>query len=616
MSYLDVPRLYVTGTFFTDPSTVNNDSNHYKPDVTRPSPWQEPFGQHRFQFKDVKVSSALSATGPVDSDPVIGATVASTDHPSPAKIVDLDVCQQGTSSIYGLRIRIEVGGGALEGFVVRPDLNGVYFSRTQPTRGWNYEGDEFSFGKDAQATGTFQTLLNVYSWPPRGASPFLDALYDASAKTPGGIQILSFRFELDGYQNVSTDKFYQTGRIVGAIGPYYGGEPARTPGERWLEPRAFGGGTDPNWPWYWPFLYGAPFKVDGTRKKLVLDLSHAVSMTTFRGDPVDLGTVTAVIDPDGAATPIGTLALNGFQYSNNALILELDLDDAQLSALADKPLGLVTDRTDLGPPQLWKERADGINWAVDERVFRLSGEVGDSSAETTTKVYVRRFGKPLSGYQLIPEVVSVIATTPGNTSPNGVANTPQAEGAVSVSASPTDADGVSEVLMRVVRDPGQRTPQLDGQLYFIYLNDAAGRQPGDVNYEHQISLVAFSQYSAIATPQWSDVAALMEVYKKLFPAMTAKIDLTDQHAFSTFANNPPWCLEFGVPNDYIRHGMRAGAIPFLMTLDVNDPRYMPLTRDLSPNKVETVLNWIQQNQPPQPPNGYCSQSEGDTEKKA
>ena len=72
MSYLDVPRIHFSGRFFTDPSTVDNDPTHYNPDVTNPSPWQEPQGQHRFQFQNCTVNSAVTATGFAANDPLIG----------------------------------------------------------------------------------------------------------------------------------------------------------------------------------------------------------------------------------------------------------------------------------------------------------------------------------------------------------------------------------------------------------------------------------------------------------------------------------------------------------------------------------------------------------------
>ena len=88
MSYLDVPRLTFSGIFFTDPSTVNNDPYHYQLEDVEPSPWQNPIGQHRFQFKNVLTMSALLPDGPSANDPLLGAELISTDQPSPAKIVD------------------------------------------------------------------------------------------------------------------------------------------------------------------------------------------------------------------------------------------------------------------------------------------------------------------------------------------------------------------------------------------------------------------------------------------------------------------------------------------------------------------------------------------------
>ena len=39
MSYLDVPRIHFAGRLFTDPSTVNNDREHYNSSDKTPSPW-------------------------------------------------------------------------------------------------------------------------------------------------------------------------------------------------------------------------------------------------------------------------------------------------------------------------------------------------------------------------------------------------------------------------------------------------------------------------------------------------------------------------------------------------------------------------------------------------
>jgi hypothetical protein len=621
MSYFDLPRLYFSGTFFTDPSTVNNDSNHFLPYVTRPAPWQTPYGQHRFRFpasddgvRIVGVEAGSLVDG-ADDDPIVGATVTSTDHPSPAKIVDLDVCQQAASVIYGLRLRIgftdEQGRVVqLEGELLRPALNGVYFTRIRPTRGWEAEGQAFSYGDDGNAAGSFQARFRVEKWPDPAASPLLRVLQRRAAVGPDGKSLLSLRMELDGYQNVETDKYYLTGRVVGAIGPVLAlDEPEQTPGERWLEARPF---SPKGKPWYYPFLYRAPFKVDVERSCVVLDLSHAVSVLTFRGDPVTLGNLTLHVDTPNGRHKVAEFQFGAMEYTGRAMMIEVPVAAKDLPLLTSGPVTIETDRDDLGERvigwpggmlgrslanTLWAEAADGISWAVDRRVFRLSGDSTRPDSRATALVAVRRWGRPLSGHRLSAEIVSVVANTPGNTSPNKIANTPQAEGALKASVTPTDASGYARVDLSVVRDPGYRTEQLDGQLYFVYINGASGRSPGDVYYEHQISVLAWSNFQVSPNPSWEQVAALMAVYSKLFPAMREKVELTDEHSFGIFASNPPWERMPGGPPFEPRRGFDKGAIPFMMTLPIDDPRYMPLTRDLSPQKVDTVLNWIRYHQP-------------------
>jgi len=133
MSYLDVPRIHFAGQFFTDPSTVNNDPTHYDPACTKPSPWQEPAGQHRFQLRGCTVKSAMGPNGFVANDPVVGANVVTTDQPDIARLVDLDVYQQGVPTIHGLQLQIALSGGqSITGNMDPATLNGLWFNAVLP----------------------------------------------------------------------------------------------------------------------------------------------------------------------------------------------------------------------------------------------------------------------------------------------------------------------------------------------------------------------------------------------------------------------------------------------------------------------------------------------------
>jgi hypothetical protein len=157
---------------------------------------------------------------------------------------------------------------------------------------------------------------------------------------------------------------------------------------------------------------------------------------------------------------------------------------------------------------------------------------------------------------------------------------------------------VATITLQVLHDPGSRTPQLDGQLYFVVVYDPQqGVPPVDKQpptQEQTLSCVVYSQYVVNPSPSWELVQQLMIPYVKLYPGMTERIDLSDQHTFHIFALNPPW-IAYDPQNPppaepYL--GIQSGAIGYYLTRDFADPRYMPVTRDLSLNRLRTILHYI------------------------
>ncbi|MCC6410389.1 MAG: hypothetical protein IT270_01945 [Saprospiraceae bacterium] len=594
MSYLDVPRIHVCGQFFTDPSSVNNDPTHYDPAVTVPSPWQEPDGQHRFQWVGCTVRSAIGPDGDAGSDPIIGCNFISTDVPDPARLVDLDVYQQGVPAIIGMQVKITLPNGQfIVGNMDTAILNGLWWNAVLPTRSWGDDYVEDSFGGDMNACGFFQTVIRIdpANWPDTN-SQILQTLKTTTLQTDGQY-LLSFKFVIDGYQNVPQDKERRLGRMTGALGPVKPGEPLYNPGQRWLKPRDWAT-TDP---WYQPSFNNCPFKVDTVRKKLIIDLANSICRQSASGPPVDLGTLNATVStPDPVVVAIGSVDYSEFAYENNAHITEIDLNDAQLSVLQKGSLSLSMSRTDLGPQQVLGENAAWTNIAVEVRPIRMEGDPG---TKTTTKVYVSRQGKPLANKQLSISVESVHGDTPGATvAPFNKGNLPQADGALQATITPTNADGFATLTLTVLKDPGARTPELDGSLYFViaYDPDQQTHEYFDKNTPDQsqyVSCLVFAQYPVNTNPEWPVIEAMMAPYMKLYPFMKSRIDLTDLHTFTTFANNPPWNRAYGnVPPGPL--GITAGAIPFYMSRDFTDPRLMPISRDLSANKLMTIM-WFVKN---------------------
>lgn len=609
MSYLDIPRIHFGGRFFADPSTVNNDPTHYDPAVTTPSPWQNPNGQHRFEFRDCLVTSAMGPNGFVGDDPVVGCTIASVispanpyvkdpanpqpnpaPAPSPARIVDIDVYQQGVSVIYGLQVTITVGNIPLVGTLDPPSLNQVWFNAVLPKRNWGNEYDEDSFGGDMNACGSFQSVLRINNWP-NTTSPLLNSLRSVT-QFINNQYLVSFKIVVDGYRNVPEDAQYQTGRIVGTIGPYFANEPVYNPGQRWLLPRAF----SENDPWNFPSFNNCPFKVDVNRGKLVIDLANSICRQNAGGPPVDLGTLQATANTiEPVVSSLGTVDYSAFSYANNALITEIPLSAAQVQMLQKGSLNISMSRSDLGDPLVLSEPAQiKTQFAIEQRPIRMSG---DPQTVATSRVYISQQGVPLANKTLGIIVESVHGNTPGATvPPSNPGDTAQADGALLATISPSDQFGFATITLTVAKDPGRRTAQLDGQLYFVIVFD---KDQPPINYsqvsppqDQMITCLVFSQYAINQNVQWAEVQAMMAPYMKLFPSMKYQLDLTDLHSFSIFADNPPW-VAYGDP----RVGplnITAGAIPYYMSLPFNDPRFMPVTRDLSDNRITTIMYFVKQ----------------------
>ena len=109
MSYLDIPRLHFSGTFFTNPSTINNATENYSldeqynnnpPTDTNPnSVWWNKNGQAFFKIlNSTTITAAKDQNGreltSQEDDAFIGATLESVIEGSPsaqyARIIDLN----------------------------------------------------------------------------------------------------------------------------------------------------------------------------------------------------------------------------------------------------------------------------------------------------------------------------------------------------------------------------------------------------------------------------------------------------------------------------------------------------------------------------------------------
>ena len=556
MSYLDVPRLHFAGTFIAKPSTVNNTASNFEPSVTNPYPSWNPNGNHYWQFQNCSVKSAFNDNGPVGQDPIINANVVSTDDPSPAKLVDLDTEQQMVSQIFGLQIKISIsdseyviGDFAVTNFndIFARVINGV---------------------PDSMFSAYFQSVLQNVQWTGI-QSPFLSQLQSVSPDT------LSIKFVVDGYDDDSTSPQFNQGRIVGTIGPYFAGEPPSFVIGRALRPAGQSS----------PLSYGYA-KVDNTRQKVTVDLGNSTPTTAPQGPPPNLGVLqVAVVPPTGDFNVIGEYDYSQAAYELTAGVQEFSATAEQLNLLTSTPLAILQIT---GPGQSpvvpLSEGANCTYINATQIVYRMNpGDVAD------VELVAVQFGEPaanetikleLNGDLLQPAPLS--AAPPFSPQPPLPATpTPVVPVATPASALKFDAtvttgpDGRASFQI-TASDPGNPRQFIDGQVYnvaFKWQKDHDDSFPADSN--GALSVLVFDTYQG--DPTWPSVEPFLSQYAKLYPYMDKMF--------------PPG---LGDPKVYQQN---ISDFEQVLNYPIGDPRYMPVTRDMSRDKRSVLLAWLQAGAP-------------------
>ena len=583
MSYLDLPRLHFAGAYFANPSTINNDPANYPRDavLTPASVGFDPHGGHYFKILGATVRAATDEDGqPVGEgqDPLVGGSLVSLPEPQWARLVDLDPMQQLATQIYSLRLRLTAGEASLEGTLLRvPFLTYLWFRATG--------GDLLRrFG------ASFQSEVGDLSWRHTSDSPLLEQLRDRSPDR------LSIKFNVDGYDGDRTSPTSATGRIVGTIGPAFPGEPERAARLLVVAPGS------PMW--------HAPFQVDEERRKVVFDLGNSVPEDgPSPAPPPDLGVMEAIVDPAGAAVVLGPLDYSLERCEAFAGIVELDLTDETAELVRTRPLaiqispptappaplavtqeeaqeikaGNLTLESDPGleersraaavapaeataaPVVALAEHPDGLFVFPSRTFFRLeqaadvdleAGYATARRAEVTLSAH--QYGRPVAGLEVGLTLL-------------GSSEAPPSGGLVIPGPQPTGADG--KATFELVAGVPTGRPELDGDVYYLgHTLEIPILSMGNAT----VTVLVFSAVPDGGDPTWwSDVEPIFRQYARLYPQMRDLIDLSD----------------FATVQKHLRR------IADTFRLPVTDPRYMPVTRDLSDARKRRILEWIHNGAP-------------------
>lgn len=566
MSYLNVPRLSFAGVFSADPSTVNNTPSNYDPSVTKPTSGWNPGGSGQWKFIGCTVQAVYYADGTVctspEQDPIVGATFGSANKGSSGKIVDLDPEQQMVSEIWGQKVQLGVSGqpNSVEGKYDVAAFTDIWIRAVGDTS-----------GGDAPMGAAYQSVITSLQWNDSISSRFLKELKAVSPNK------LSIKFNLDGINMTSGTPTFTQGRIVGAIGPAYKDEPDYLVAGRLLRSAPT---TSPN-PDEIPStlltppgkpIFFTPCKVDHDLKNVIVDVGNSISTTT-PGGPMNtegLGNLAlAAILDNGTQAIIGEINYQGQNwYTSTAGIQEFTLTEFQRAIVEHSPLAIVRVKAPEDNEILIQENSIGAFVRANKFVFRM--EPGE---EAEVQLYATTFGKPAAN-QLItlvqdPASVNNMQSPPNPDSiPIGIPPS-----ALQMPATVT-TDGQGRASFKLTAsDPGNPRQFIDGQVYGVrYIWGA--QEPPDYNHDPTsfVSVLVHDSYTYDDPPTWTkNVEPILGQYAKLYPYMTDNI------------------VNLGDYTDVVN---QKEAIKYVLSVPKDDPAYMQVTRDMSRDKLQMILKWL------------------------
>ncbi|BAI76674.1 hypothetical protein AZL_e03290 (plasmid) [Azospirillum sp. B510] len=598
MSFLNPVRLVFSGIFQADVSTVNNDVRHFDNESfessyqefqkklpggeTVANGWWNPTGSGAFRLIDCKVVGLGFADGSyVDTpgaDAALGMLIGGSTDRTSGKLVDLDPQWQVASAPWGLDVRLTDGKtSAFFGGRYQPNpFRDLWFNRNVNAQ------------SDSAASSTFQSVLENVEWADGAMlSPFLRQLRDA---TTGGM--LSIRLATFGYNGNVKDPRFTLGTVVGTIGPQLEGEPVS-----FIRGRRFVPAN--NIPNSWAGITYFSGQIDEPSRTAFLDLSNALQIVDSKGTPNPIGTLTLGILRDDAiaentpVTPDSFLPVARIPYdepgwlARTAGVFATKLTDEQFELAKTRPLALVTvSETNPGSTDLdlgygivaIREAQGGIYVGAEPLVHRIDG-----AGRAESLVYATRYGQPVPGAAI---AIAQMGRIPGQGGGYGIdqpdapipdMGVPETAVTFAVEGGPAtggtliaDEDGIARLDIST-RSPDNPRGYIDGQVYLVDY-----RIPGQSNTARSsfdyIALHVRDDFDVPADPSWDDIAPIMTQYGNLYPIMSKHL------------------VDLGSEASCARH---ADILHLAFSLPESDPNYMPVTRDLSVYKRDTILRWLE-----------------------
>jgi len=555
MSYLDQPRINFTGRFFTNVSTINNTIANYDPSSPIVKGWN-PNGVALFKFDSCTVTGVQS---PGDDGKLLGAAVTTPPQPVPGKLVDLDPDDQALSQVIGVVLNVKSASGAgFQGKLEPCNLQDMW--TRAPTPSGNAGG--------SMASAVFISTLNSVTWTNADEIEVLKQLCAATQNSQ-----LAIRFVVSSYFFADpTDPNSGFGVLVGSIGPYRNGDPVQFARRRLIPhtlPQPAHDEFEANSPAKKDPLpklqfQACNFQLDKTNYKLSIDLANSIQVASFAGPPRPVGKLRAVIVNEDGSTEEALQPPFEFTDGTNKTqggIVDISLKPDQCTKLEKMRAGLELQQSG-GWTTILAEHPSGKFVNISPFTMRT---VGGNDVNVELRAF--QWGQPL------PNETLELSADSTQGSPESLVINNGSGSAV------TNADGTAAFVVNTPAslDVPTDRQQLDSLVYTF--NGTWTKLNGGL-LSTRIKPAAVMVWAPYAdadmpNPTWEgQVQPIFDEYMRIYPGMKKILDLTDLSV--VLANKAALLSVFSLPFDA--------------------PHRMPVTRDLSPQKIEVIKTWLK-NQP-------------------
>jgi hypothetical protein len=566
-SYLDRPRFHFSGIFKSDTLTINNyfdnfDVDHYE-EINEMLARDEntgfnPTGTGDFFFESCTVTMVCPEDGSCTTDnPLVGQPLESFTGENAGKMVDLDVeVEEHAGVIYGLSIGIDLGGN-------KPFVGRLYPSQVTDTwrSVWDVGNatDEGQFGQ-----ASIQSVLADVKWNEN--SPlFVDSsvgdnvLQQMYKKVHDGY-LLSVKFNMDHYEELNaSDPFFLFGRLSGTVGLTRKSEPLHFVRGRHLHSYKV-----PNDPEGRSYANVAPFVINSHELLLTIDLGNALSRSTFDGSWNNqyLGNKIAIVTQQSQQL-IGSVDLSSDKwYLQQAGVFEFHMTSIVLQAVQLEPLEVITDT---GLPIL--SETEYFIRPINQPFAKLNP--GD---QWSIDFFVTQLGKSLCNYPILAQLSLISQHTESVKARKALdaLKITNGEALDDLQTHQFISDCTGQFRIEIeASNPGNARGYVDGEIYQLDVTS------NSISHTHLLVRV-YDQFNVPDEPTWhgqNGVERIIKLYEMLYPFTTP----------SLFQSNY---------EDLISPVKRESLIKFL-SLDESLPQSLPVARDLSMGKRETLIRWLQ-----------------------